>query len=68
MAHRDLYMLALAEFQALDETDELSYFGITGIDACPLRPPPLPKPVNRQLTVDEEFTDSLTVRGTVSAM
>ncbi len=61
-------MLALAEFQALDETDELSYFGVTGIDAWPLSPPPVPKPVNHPLTVDEEFTDSLTVRGTVSAM
>lgn len=29
-------MLALSEFKALDETDELSYFGITGIDAYPL--------------------------------
>ena len=36
-AQRDLYVLALSELQAMNETDELSYFGITGIDAYPLR-------------------------------
>jgi hypothetical protein len=29
-------MLALAEFKAANETDELSYYGVTGIDAYPL--------------------------------
>ncbi len=60
-------MLALSEFQALDETDELSYFGIAGI-AEPPQSRPLPKLVNHRLTVDQAFTGSLTVRGTVFAM
>ncbi|KAH6640594.1 hypothetical protein F5144DRAFT_482480 [Chaetomium tenue] len=31
----DLYILALSELQAMNETDELSYFGITGIHGFP---------------------------------
>ncbi|KAH6842988.1 hypothetical protein B0I37DRAFT_208669 [Chaetomium sp. MPI-CAGE-AT-0009] len=31
----DLYVLALSELQAMNETDELSYFGITGIHGFP---------------------------------
>ncbi|KAK3901105.1 hypothetical protein C8A05DRAFT_16668 [Staphylotrichum tortipilum] len=31
----DLFILAFAELQALDETNELSYFGITGIHGFP---------------------------------
>lgn len=33
---RDLYVLALAELQAVDESDELSYFQIMGAESLPI--------------------------------
>ncbi|KAK1776245.1 hypothetical protein QBC45DRAFT_333352 [Copromyces sp. CBS 386.78] len=34
----DLYILALSEMQAMDESDELSYFGLAGIHGLPHKP------------------------------